>query len=165
MINVQVDEKTVNQMLEQAINERVDQLAKQMKTNNVVLEEAVRQAILEQEESAKKRNEFVRANTMEWLENGEKLRERRLKHNMSLREVGDLLGTAASRIRRMEVGDPVSMAEHLTTCYNLLFDYIELKKSIVLFSKLIGACDHINENKEIENVLNTIGGITDDKKH
>ena len=29
MINVQVDENTVNQMLEQAINERVDELAKQ----------------------------------------------------------------------------------------------------------------------------------------
>lgn len=29
MINVQVDENTVNQMLEKAINERVDQLAKQ----------------------------------------------------------------------------------------------------------------------------------------
>lgn len=29
LINVQVDEKTVNQMLEKAINERVDELAKQ----------------------------------------------------------------------------------------------------------------------------------------
>lgn len=101
-----------------------------MKTNNKVLEEAVRQAILGQEESAKRRKEFVRANTMKWLENGEKLRERRLQHNMSLSEVGNLLGTSASRIRKIEVGDPVSMAEHLTNCYNLLFDYIELRNSL-----------------------------------
>ena len=29
MLDIQIDEKTVNQMLEQAINERVDELAKQ----------------------------------------------------------------------------------------------------------------------------------------
>lgn len=129
-----------------------------MKTNKEVLEKAVRQAILGQEESAKKRNDFIRANTMEWLENGEELRERRLKNNMSLKEVGELLGTSASRIRRIEIGEPVSMAEHLTKSYNLLFDYIEFKRSIVLFSELIGACDHINGNKAIENLLNAFGG-------
>ncbi len=93
-----------------------------------------------QQERNKRRDEYVRINTMKWLENGDKLSTRRKKHNMSLREVASHLGTSATRIRSLEVGDPVSMAEHLTTCYNLLFDYIELRNELY---------ENIEVNKEL----------------
>lgn len=102
-----------------------------MRTNNEVLEEAVRQTILNQEENTQRRKEFVRENTIKWLENGESLRSRREKHRMSLRQVGDLLGTSATRIRRLETGEPVMLAAHLTKCYNLLFDHLELHAALL----------------------------------
>lgn len=106
-----------------------------MKTSDVILEEAVRNAMKGQVEKDKKRRQFVIENTMEWLEQGEKLKARREKHNMSLREVATRLGTSATRIRSLEVGDPVSMAKHLTVCYNLLFDHIELHNALFTFYK------------------------------
>lgn len=113
-----------------------------METTKTKLEQMIREGeemlkemnpvdITDQEENSKKRDEYIRSNTMKWLENGEKLRGRREKHRMSLRQVGELLGTSATRIRRLETGEPVSMAEHLTKCYNLLFDHLELHAALL----------------------------------
>lgn len=94
-------------------------------------EEALKQAILNQEESSIRREKYIKENTIKWLENGESLRIRREKHRMSLKEVGDLLGTSPTRVRRLEVGDPVSMAKHLTKSYELLFDHLELHAALL----------------------------------
>lgn len=93
------------------------------------------QILKEQEENRSRKKQYIKQNTLKWLEKGELLRQRREKHNMSMRKVGELLGTSASRIRNIENGSPVYMADHLTKCYNLLFDYIELQAGLIDLQK------------------------------
>lgn len=102
-----------------------------MLTEKQVMEQTIRNAIKDREASKIRRAKYIEENSIKWLENGEKLVARRKKHRMSIRQVADLLGTSSSRIRRLEIGDPVSMASHLTKCYNLLFDHIELHASLM----------------------------------
>lgn len=89
----------------------------------------------EQKERDARRKEWIRENTLNWLKNGESLRVRREEHGMSLREVGDLLGTSPTRIRKLEIGSPVSMAKQLTKCYNLLFDHLDLHVALYELSE------------------------------
>lgn len=84
-------------------------------------------------ESSKKRQEYIRENTIKWLDEGEKYRNKRIELGLSLRDVGEMLGTSATRIRAFEVGNPVSQVNHLKASYNLLFDYIELQSFILEF--------------------------------
>src|SRR5699024_12054839 len=64
-------------------------------------------------EKHEQREEYVRQNTMKWLEEGERLRKRREEHRMSIRQVSDFLGTSATRIGNLERGEPVVMSKHL----------------------------------------------------
>lgn len=85
----------------------------------------------DQLERAARREDWIKKNTLQWLENGEALRVRREEHGMSLREVGNLLGTSATRVRKLEIGEPVSMAKHLTKSYELLLDHLELHAALL----------------------------------
>jgi|SRR5699024_844972 len=89
-------------------------------------------------ESSKKRQEYIRENTIKWLDEGEKYRNKRIELGLSLRDVGEKLGTSATRIRAFEVGDPVSQVDHLKTSYTLLFDYIELQSFVLEFKENVG---------------------------
>ena len=84
-------------------------------------------------DSKQRKEKFLQENYIRWNNEGMKLRERRLKHGMSLDRVGELLGTSGSRVSRLERGLPVSLAKHLTTSYELLFDHIELRKTLRSF--------------------------------
>ncbi|GGB42498.1 hypothetical protein GCM10011409_20100 [Lentibacillus populi] len=91
------------------------------------------QEIISKVEREARREQFLKENYLKWNEEGMELRARRLKHNMSLNYVAEKLGTSASRIGRLEKGLPVSQAKHLIASYNLLFDYIELRKDLKAF--------------------------------
>ena len=84
-------------------------------------------------DSKQRKEKFLQENYIRWNNEGMKLRERRLKHGMSLDRVGEMLGTSGTRVARLEKGLPVSLAKHLTTSYNLLFDHIELRKTLRSF--------------------------------
>jgi len=84
-------------------------------------------------ESSKKRQEYIRENTIKWLDEGEKYRNKRIELGLSLRDVGEKLGTSATRIRAFEVGDPVSQVNHLKASYDLLIEHIEMRKSMKEF--------------------------------
>lgn len=77
--------------------------------------------------------ELVKSNNQQWYEEGQKVKARRLKHEWSMEKVGEKLGTSASRISRLEKGLPVNQAHNLIASYNLLFDYIELRKTLRAF--------------------------------
>jgi len=110
-----------------------------MKTENAILEEVVKQSILNREENAKRREAFVQENKSTWIDEGEKLKARREKNRMTLRQIGEYLGTSPSRISRIEKGEPVSMADHLVSCYHLLLDYVELQSFVLEFKESLNA--------------------------
>ncbi len=89
--------------------------------------------LIKNDDRAARREAFLQENYIRWNNEGLKLKERRLQNGFSLQDVGNKLGTSASRIGRLEKGLPVSQAKHLTTSYNLLFDYIELRKTLRSF--------------------------------
>lgn len=74
---------------------------------------------------------FLKENYIKWNQEGGRLRERRLHNGLSLEKMGELLGTSASRIGRLERGLPVSQAKHLKASCDLLFDHIELKAALL----------------------------------
>lgn len=86
-------------------------------------------------ERAVRREQFIQENILKWNDEGMILRERRLKHGYSLADIEKLLGTSASRIRSLEVGEPVSMAGHLKKSLDLLYDHIELHNALFLIKK------------------------------
>ena len=98
-------------------------------TKDEFMQELAMEVIEINTEREKYRNEFIKENQKQWIENDQKLKARRDKHSLSLRDVAHRLKTSPTRIRNLELGNPISMAEGLTASYNLLFDYIELRNS------------------------------------
>jgi len=104
-----------------------------MISNKELLEEAVKKAILDSEDNYRKREEFIHENYQEWRNEGIKYRHKREELGLSLRKVGELLGTSSTRIRNFEVGEPVSQVKQLKASYDLLFDYINLQSFVLEF--------------------------------
>src|SRR5690625_1176204 len=77
-------------------------------------------------DSEERREKYIKENYVYWNEAGRHFRKEREKRHLSLNEVSELLGTSASRVRRFEIGEPVSQADHLKTVYEMLFDYVDL---------------------------------------
>lgn len=84
-----------------------------------------------EEERAARREAFLQDNYLKWNSEGMAYRKRRLQHGMTLKRVGELLGTSGSRVARFEKGLPVTQAESLKKCYNLLFDHLELHATLL----------------------------------
>lgn len=78
----------------------------------------------------KRKEKFIKENYVKWNDEGNYFREERKKRGLSIKYVAEKLNTSASRIRRLEVGEPVQQAEHLKAVYQMLFDYVDLHKDL-----------------------------------
>lgn len=112
-------------------------------TNNSINLSVEQELLTQMEENRKRKDEYIQSNYLKWNDEGMAFRQKRQELGLSLRDVGERLGTSATRIRSFEVGDPVSQVEHLKASYNLLFDYIELQSFVLEFK------DKVNKNTGI----------------
>ncbi|HLR02831.1 MAG TPA: hypothetical protein VK111_08845 [Virgibacillus sp.] len=88
------------------------------------------QKIVEINQRQMRKENYIRKNYLKWNEEGKTFRDRRMELGLSLRDVGKILGTSATRIRRFEIGDPVSQARHLKASYELLFKHIGMREQL-----------------------------------
>lgn len=78
-----------------------------------------------------RREQFLIENYLHWNELGQSFRKKREQHGLSLSRVAEMLGTSASRVRKFEIGAPISLANHLEKSYALLLDHLELHAALL----------------------------------
>lgn len=79
------------------------------------------------------REKFIADNKHNWEADGAGLRAYREHLGLSLAYVGRKLQTSATRIRKLENGEPVSMADHLYASCSLLYEHEDMKKDLQKF--------------------------------
>lgn len=79
-------------------------------------------------ENRKRKKRFVIANKKEWFEIGQALKEERLRLEISLAKMGQILKTSTSRISNLENGNGVMMADHLRASYRLVLELERIKQ-------------------------------------
>ncbi|MDX8045448.1 helix-turn-helix transcriptional regulator [Gracilibacillus sp. S3-1-1] len=78
-----------------------------------------------------RKEQFLIDNYVKWNEEGQYFRKKRNQLGLTLNRAAELLGTSSTRIRKFEIGEPISMANHLKKTYSLLIDHIELHAAIL----------------------------------